>query len=72
MVPRLQLQFYNVLTRCKFRYLIWCNALQKYNSHHTMAPVFIGITVSIIICLLAPLTLCGINPARDFGPRLVA
>ncbi|WP_206635261.1 aquaporin [Leeuwenhoekiella marinoflava] len=55
------------MTRCKFRYLIWCNALQKYNSHHTMAPVFIGITVSIIICLLAPLTLCGINPARDFG-----
>ena len=40
--------------------------------HHTMAPVFIGITVSIIICLLAPLTQCGINPARDFGPRLVA
>jgi len=40
--------------------------------HHTMAPVFIGITVSIIICLIAPLTQCGINPARDLGPRLVA
>ena len=40
--------------------------------HDTMAPVFIGISVTIIICLIAPLTQCGINPARDFGPRMVA
>lgn len=40
--------------------------------HNSMAPVFIGIAVTIIICLIAPLTQCGINPARDFGPRLVA
>jgi len=37
-----------------------------------MAPIFIGATVTVLIALFAPLTQCGINPARDLGPRLVA
>lgn len=37
-----------------------------------IAPLFIGLTVTSIICLIAPLTQAGLNPARDFGPRLIA
>jgi glycerol uptake facilitator protein len=37
-----------------------------------LAPLFIGGTVSAIIAITAPLTQAGINPARDFGPRIIA
>ena len=37
-----------------------------------MAPFFIGFTVAALISLFAPVTQAGWNPARDFGPRLVA
>jgi glycerol uptake facilitator protein len=37
-----------------------------------MAPVFIGVTVASLICVIAPLTQACFNPARDFGPRLFA
>jgi glycerol uptake facilitator protein len=40
--------------------------------HDNMVPIFIGLTVTSIICLLAPLTQAGLNPARDLGPRIVA
>jgi glycerol uptake facilitator protein len=36
------------------------------------APVFIGAAVAALICIIAPLTQAGFNPARDFGPRLFA
>jgi glycerol uptake facilitator protein len=36
------------------------------------APIFIGLTVGALICVLAPLTQASFNPARDFGPRLFA
>lgn len=36
----------------------------------TLFAVFIGLAVAIIISIIAPLTQAGLNPARDFGPRL--
>lgn len=37
-----------------------------------LAPLFIGLGVSVIISVLAPLTQAGLNPARDLSPRLFA
>lgn len=36
----------------------------------TFFALFIGLAVAIIISVIAPLTQAGLNPARDFGPRL--
>lgn len=37
-----------------------------------LTPLMIGLTVTIIICIVAPFTQAGLNPARDFAPRIVA
>ncbi|UCE60540.1 MAG: MIP family channel protein, partial [Phycisphaerales bacterium] len=37
-----------------------------------LLPILVGLTVSIVISVIAPLTQAGLNPARDFGPRLFA
>jgi glycerol uptake facilitator-like aquaporin len=37
-----------------------------------MAAVIIGLGVAAIISIVAPLTQAGLNPARDFGPRLIS
>lgn len=40
--------------------------------HDHIAPLFIGLTVTLIICFVGPLTDAGLNPARDVMPRVVA
>ncbi len=37
-----------------------------------IAAVIIGLGVAAIISVVAPLTKAGLNPARDYGPRLIA
>jgi len=45
---------------------------QKLIHNKEMLPLYIGFTVAVLISIYAPLTQAGWNPARDFGPRVVA
>ena len=45
---------------------------EKSDQIDNFIPLMIGLTVTIIITLIAPFTQAGLNPARDFGPRMVA
>ena len=40
------------------------------NEHKLLTPFYIGFVVAAIICIVAPLTQAGLNPARDLAPRL--
>lgn len=37
-----------------------------------LTPLMIGFTVACVIAIVAPLTQAGLNPMRDFAPRLVS
>jgi len=37
-----------------------------------LGPLFVGLAVMVLICVIAPLTQAGFNPARDLAPRLFA
>lgn len=47
-----------------------CTDESNESRPRTLVAVTIGLTVTILISLLGPLTMAGFNPARDFGPRL--
>lgn len=40
--------------------------------HRAAVPMLIGLTLGVLIALYAPLTQASFNPAKDFGPRLLA
>jgi glycerol uptake facilitator protein len=42
----------------------------KENEHKFLTPFYIGFVVAAIICIIAPLTQAGLNPARDLAPRV--
>ena len=48
------------------------NKKNKEMESSNLVPPLIGLTVGALIAVLAPLTQAGFNPARDFGPRIVA
>ncbi|MBL4661972.1 MAG: aquaporin, partial [Flavobacteriaceae bacterium] len=50
--------------------IFWLEHLKKMNKN--LLPPLIGLTVTLIICFVAPYTQAGLNPARDFGPRIFA
>lgn len=54
--------------------LVWtvfAVAVTTRGNSGTLAPLYIGLAVLIAHIILVPLTGCGINPARSFGPALV-
>ena len=45
---------------------------EKQDQPDNASPLIIGLSITLIICFVAPFTQAGLNPARDFGPRIVA
>lgn len=43
---------------------------QNSSRPKALTPLTIGLTITILISLLGPLTMAAFNPARDFAPRL--
>ena len=40
--------------------------------HNKLTPLFIGITVGLLIMVIAPITQAGLNPFRDLAPRIIS
>jgi hypothetical protein len=51
--------------------VIFCVVDRRNSAHPTMlTAVTVGLTVTLLISLLGPLTMACFNPARDLAPRL--
>jgi glycerol uptake facilitator protein len=47
-----------------------CTDEKNSSRPRTLTPIAIGLTVTVLISLFGPLTMAGLNPARDLAPRL--
>lgn len=62
------------LATCSLCYVVHMTAIDKNSPPSTngLAPIAIGFAVFLGHSVLIPLDGCSINPARSFGPALVA
>jgi MIP family channel proteins len=54
-----------------FAYLIYAVTDSNSTVPAAAAPALIGAAVAALVAAFGPITGCGMNPARDLGPRLV-
>ncbi len=82
------LQMYNLVSMFKaFAVEVWTTAILSLvifsctneanvgvgpKGNRVVVPIAIGLTVAVLISIYGPYNQVGMNPARDFGPRLVA
>lgn len=55
-----------------FMILVLTDSRQRMLRHKDMFAFYIGFVIATLMTLYGPITQVGLNPARDFGPRLVA
>ena len=53
-------------------FVIFALTSGQHRVPNALVPPLVGATVAALICIFAPVTQAGWNPARDLGPRLVS
>lgn len=76
-ISTVEAMFVEAWTTCVLAFVIFCftdknNTAVGSGNSKVAVPVLIGITVAVMISLYGSLTQVGMNPARDFGPRIFA
>lgn len=64
--------FAEALGTCLLTVVVFALTHRENKTKREWLPVLIGGTVSVLVSILGPLTQAGLNPARDFGPRVIA
>lgn len=62
--------FEGIGTFCLMTIILLTSLVPKKRASYN--PVLIGLGLALLIVWIAPFTQAGFNPARDFGPRIVA